>query len=131
MPSDAALADSETAALDRAVDELAAGAKQWRELSLVAKRDLLREVGRRISVQAADWVAAGCAGRGVSPGASVAGEEWVSGPWVTLAYCNALAATVDALARGRTRCAVCGCGATRGMGRSLLTSCRMSGSTGS
>ena len=100
MTSDAALADPETAALDRAVDELAAAADQWRELSLVAKRDLLREVGRRISVQAAEWVAAGCAGRGVSPEAPVAGEEWVAGPWVTLAYCNALAATVDALARG-------------------------------
>ena len=48
MTSDAALADPETAALDRAVDELAAAADQWRELSLVAKRDLLREVCRRV-----------------------------------------------------------------------------------
>ena len=100
MTSDAALADLETTALDRAVDELAATADQWRQLSLVAKRDLLREVGRRISTQAAEWVAAGCAGRGVSPEAPIAGEEWVSGPWVTLAYCNALADTVDAVARG-------------------------------
>ena len=109
MTSDAALADPETAALDRAVDELAAAADQWRELSLVAKRDLLREVCRRIGVQAAEWVAAGCAGRGVSPEAPIAGEEWVAGPWVTLAYCNALAGHGGCIgARGGpvARCAV-------------------------
>ena len=100
MTSDAALAPPEIAALDRALDELTAAADQWRRLALAAKRDLLRECGRRVSEHAPEWVAAACAGRGVLPDAPIAGEEWVSGPWVTLAYTNALAETVGALARG-------------------------------
>ena len=100
MTSDAALAPPETAALDRALDELTAAADQWRRLALAAKRDLLRECGRRVGDHATEWVAAACLGRGVSPEALIAGEEWVSGPWVTLAYTNALAETVGALARG-------------------------------
>ena len=86
MTSGAALAPPETAALDRALDQLTAAADQWRRLALAAKRDLLRECGRRVSEHAPEWVAAACLGRGLPPEALIAGEEWVSGPWVTLAY---------------------------------------------
>jgi aldehyde dehydrogenase (NAD(P)+) len=87
--------------LDEALRELGTGASRWARLPVAAKRALLLEVHRDVAAVGDDWVEVTCALKGVRRDSPLAGEEWMSGPYVMLAYIRALATTLDALASGR------------------------------
>lgn len=70
--------------LDRHVQRLKEGARKFARLSVAAKIDLLRDLHRRTGEVAADWVAAACRAKGLSPDEPAAGEEWIAGPALTL-----------------------------------------------
>jgi aldehyde dehydrogenase (NAD(P)+) len=82
--------------LDRTVVELRAGADRWSQLPRAAKRDLLLEVHGAVAEVASEWVEVSCAMKGLALDSRLAGEEWLSGPYVMLAYVRALAQTLEA-----------------------------------
>jgi acyl-CoA reductase-like NAD-dependent aldehyde dehydrogenase len=69
----------------------------WVRVPLERRAGLLRECVRGILDVADDWVELASAAKGVDPDSPVAGEEWISGPMVTVRYLRLLA---DALDRG-------------------------------
>jgi aldehyde dehydrogenase (NAD(P)+) len=86
----------DTAELDRIVGELREGAERWSTFAAAAKRDLLLELHRGVVAVAAEWVEVACGLKGIAVDSPLAGEEWMSGPYVVLAYVRALAQTLEA-----------------------------------
>jgi acyl-CoA reductase-like NAD-dependent aldehyde dehydrogenase len=86
--------------LDRAIHELSVGAERWAGLSLPERAALLGRTHASIGLHAAAWAQAAVAAKGTP--ASLAGEEWLSGPYVTLANVGHLAHSVAELAHGRS-----------------------------
>jgi len=82
--------------LDGTVGELRRGAERWAALSTAAKRELLVELHRGVAAVANEWVEVSCGVKGLACDSQLAGEEWLSGPYVVLAYVRALAQTLEA-----------------------------------
>ncbi|MFT4041728.1 MAG: aldehyde dehydrogenase family protein [Gordonia sp. (in: high G+C Gram-positive bacteria)] len=91
-------ADGDRLLLDRAIGELRAGADQWASLSLRDRATLLRRTHATIHQHADDWAALAVAAKATPP--ALAGEEWLSGPYVVAANTDKLAASLEQLARG-------------------------------
>ena len=91
----------ERAELDAALAELREGAGHWARLPIAAKRDLLLELHRGVAEAADEWVELACGLKGIALDSPLAGEEWMSGPYVVLAYVRALVQTLEALEAGR------------------------------
>ncbi|MET9212899.1 MULTISPECIES: aldehyde dehydrogenase family protein [unclassified Nocardia] len=95
--------DNSTAAstgIDEIVRRLGAGEKTWAALPLVARRDLLLEVGEAAAAQAAEWVRVAAAVKQLDPSSPLVGEEWISGPYALIGYTQALQETLRRLAEG-------------------------------
>ena len=90
----------ETGDVDASLVQLRAGAREWSRLAIPAKRDLLLELHRGVAAVADEWVELACRHKGIGLRSPLAGEEWMSGPYVVLAYVRALAQTLAALAGG-------------------------------
>jgi acyl-CoA reductase-like NAD-dependent aldehyde dehydrogenase len=86
--------------LDRTIHELSVGAARWAGLSLAERAALLASTHASIGQHAATWAATAVAAKNTP--ANLAGEEWLSGPYVTLANVGHLAESVAALAAGRS-----------------------------
>lgn len=86
--------------LDRAIDELGAGAERWAGLPLDGRARLLREVHAAIAPHASEWVRLAAAVKGLPAGSPLVGEEWLSGPHAALFAADASARSLEALARG-------------------------------
>lgn len=84
--------DHET--MDRAIARLKERKDAWVTLPLAKKIAYLRQMRRRTEAVADRWVAAAVHAKGIPADSSIAGEEWVSGPW-SLLY--ALACYIDTL----------------------------------
>lgn len=65
--------------------------RNWAGLPLLAKRDLLLAMRRRLKDCAAEWVRASVNAKCLPPDSPWVGEEWITGPW-------AIAATLQELA---------------------------------
>jgi len=87
--------------LDKAIDELQAGAAAWARLSVGERADLVEATHAAIGRQAQRWVQAAVKAKNVPAGPWV-GEEWLSGPYATLAGLATLAKTLRMLAQGRS-----------------------------
>jgi acyl-CoA reductase-like NAD-dependent aldehyde dehydrogenase len=85
-------------------DEIAtraqAGAKAWSGVGLARRRELLQEFVARVEAQATEWVRIAAGIKGLAPGSSLVGEEWISGPWATLYYAGHLAQSLARLEAG-------------------------------
>ena len=86
----------------RIVDELTAGAAAWAATPLTGRRELLLRTRAAVAAAAEDWVAAACRIKRLPTGSSLAGEEWLSGPYAVLTALTALADTLAALQAGRS-----------------------------
>lgn len=86
----------------RIVDELTAGAAAWAAMPLAGRRELLLRTRAAVAAAAEDWVAAACRIKRLPAGSSLAGEEWLSGPYAVLTALTALADTLAALQAGRS-----------------------------
>lgn len=85
---------------DAVVEGLAKGELAWARTSLARRRELLVRFQQLVAENAEDWVAAATRIKGLPEGSPLVGEEWISGPWATLAYVDALLATLGRLERG-------------------------------
>ena len=93
---------SSLADLEPQLSALRAGAQSWSDLSLRAKRDLLRQVRASTLAAASDWVDAACAIKGIAPNTPTAGEEWSTGPFSVITATIALEKTLTLIDAGRS-----------------------------
>ena len=86
--------------LDRAISELTAHKDAWAVTSIDERMQLLHEVRTGVMAQAGAWAAAAAAQKGIAPQSPLAGEEWISGPYGVLMWCNAMLATLAHIKAG-------------------------------
>ena len=82
--------------LDKALDDLHAGAPGWVALPLNEKVALLEALPRKVLDLAPQMVAAACEAKGIAPTSAWVGEEWATGVWV---FIQALSAHLLVLKR--------------------------------
>ncbi|MFR9749769.1 aldehyde dehydrogenase family protein [Nocardia sp. 004] len=99
--SDEVLSDAEIAGLDRAIEQLQRGAEQWSRRTLPDRAALIERTHASIKANATRWAQAAAAAKHL-PAGSWEGEEWMSGPYVTMANFNAVARTLTLIAAGRS-----------------------------
>lgn len=92
------LTDQVTASLDADLAALARGAERWAGLGLVERADLLARVHGTVAEHAQAWTDAAVAAKHTP--AAAAGEEWFSGPYVTMDGFAGVAQTLRRLAEG-------------------------------
>jgi aldehyde dehydrogenase (NAD(P)+) len=86
--------------LDNAVAELAEGATGWSTTPLAERAGLLAAVHAAMIGTAERWATTASDIKGLAAGSPLVGEEWISGPYATLAGVGALTNTVTSLAGG-------------------------------
>jgi acyl-CoA reductase-like NAD-dependent aldehyde dehydrogenase len=94
------LTDEVTHALDADVAALTAGIARWAETPLTQRARLMTQVHDSVAAHAAAWVAAAVAAKRTPP--ELAGEEWFSGPYVTMDGFAGVAQSLERLATGRS-----------------------------
>ena len=92
--------DTDTDALDTALDELAAHRTEWARLPIAQKRALLRDLHARTAAAAGRWVTAAARAKGLPRDSPLRSEDWLSGPWGVMAYCDALGRTLEHVKSG-------------------------------
>ncbi len=88
-------------AAQRAVAELREHAAEWANWSVEEKVVMLRELVSRADDQAAWWVETAAKGKQLEPGSVWVAEEWVSGPWAFIEWCQAAIETLNAIREGQ------------------------------
>ena len=86
--------------LDRAIDDLRAGARSWSHLTLPQRAKLIDRVRAATVAVAAEWADTAATSKDLEPQHPLRGEEWLGGPYATLVALEAYAATLRALAKG-------------------------------
>jgi aldehyde dehydrogenase (NAD(P)+) len=84
--------------LDGHLARLKDKAREFAQLPVVRKVDLLRELHQRTAEVAQEWVTVACRAKGISIDEPVAGEEWIAGPAVTLRNIRFLVAALGEIA---------------------------------
>lgn len=80
---------------DRALEVLNANKDKWARLPISDRIRLLTAMKDGIMTVAQGWAETSARKKGLKPGTPVAGEEWVAGPYATMAGCNGLIATLS------------------------------------
>ncbi|WP_373453683.1 aldehyde dehydrogenase family protein [Rhodococcus sp. 06-235-1A] len=89
-------------AVDAALADLSQGAKNWGQLTLSDRRALLERMHALTTTHAQEWVTAATSIKGLDASSSLAGEEWLSGPYSFLGALGALTHTLTALESGKS-----------------------------
>ncbi|MCX4409894.1 MULTISPECIES: aldehyde dehydrogenase family protein [unclassified Streptomyces] len=100
-PVDDEITKEVRANLDRAIADLTVGADSWSRLGLDQRATLITETQASIARHANDWVAAAIAAKGTHEG-SMEGEEWISGPYASLAGFGRVAHSLTLMAKGES-----------------------------
>ncbi|MGN6721891.1 MAG: aldehyde dehydrogenase family protein [Marmoricola sp.] len=87
---------------DAIVERLTAGEKAWAALDLASREQLLARMVELVDAHSAEWVAITAEIKQVPAGSPLVGEEWISGPWATLASLDTLRQTVQRLIAGKS-----------------------------
>jgi acyl-CoA reductase-like NAD-dependent aldehyde dehydrogenase len=90
------------AGLDEALVALRRGGDAWSNRSHAQRAKLLRSLHAAIVPEARAWADAAARAKGLSPDENLAGEEWVSGPYITLATVATYVRDYRQFARGRS-----------------------------
>lgn len=88
--------------LDAAVANVSASASRWASLSAGDRVALLDRLLSDCGELAPEWLETSARGKGVLDNPDAVGQEWVSGPYVTLRYMRRLRDTLHQLEAGRT-----------------------------
>src|SRR5664279_2410765 len=86
--------------VDAITERLDRGEQTWAATSPARRRELLRELQRRVGEQGAAWVHAAARIKQLAPDSQLLGEEWITGPWAVAGYADALASSLERLERG-------------------------------
>ncbi len=91
-----------TTELDHRLDALAARKQQWARLRITEKIGYLKRIRELVAEHGEQWVETGVAFKGFDPDSPlVGGEEWLSGPYPTLAWIADAITTLEAIADGK------------------------------
>lgn len=99
---DAALDPDVRHRLDAAIDDLERGAIVWSHLTLAQRATLLERLHATIADVAEEWADVAATSKGLPVDHPLRGEEWLGGPYKSVVAVDALAASVRALAAGRS-----------------------------
>jgi aldehyde dehydrogenase (NAD(P)+) len=77
-------------ALDSLLEHLHSNARRWTQISLGQKIDYLEAIRGNAARSAGEWVQLSCEAKQIPFDRPIAGEEWLSGPWVILGTIDAL-----------------------------------------
>lgn len=80
---------------DIALAELDAAKDTWARLPIPKRIELLAGMKDGIMVVAKGWAEESARKKGLMPGTAIAGEEWVAGPYATMAGVNGLMSTLS------------------------------------
>lgn len=80
---------------DTALAELDANKDRWAQLPVPQRLQLLAGMKDGIMKVAKGWAEESARKKGLKPGTAIAGEEWVAGPYATMAGVNGLIATLS------------------------------------
>lgn len=94
------IAPSTSAEIDSAVDDLVGTKQQWASLALEDRIFHLERVMANTLDVAEEWVRAACDAKALDFDTPVAGEEWSSGPMLTIRNARLLRDSLRALANG-------------------------------
>jgi acyl-CoA reductase-like NAD-dependent aldehyde dehydrogenase len=94
--------DDERTMLDRAIEDLRAGAARWQRASLQERAALLRRTHDSIGRSSNRWALTAVGVKRLDAGSALVGEEWLSGPYAVLSGAARLATSLEALAAGRS-----------------------------
>ncbi len=83
--------------LDRAIEDLQAGKQVWAELDLDRKIEYLESLAEGTLRVARGQVEAAAAAEGVSFASTAGGEEWLSGPYISLRLLRLMIRTLESL----------------------------------
>jgi aldehyde dehydrogenase (NAD(P)+) len=109
-----ALDDKQREDLDASLTVLSDGAAKWARTALADRAKLLGAVRRSMIATAQEWAETAAAIKGLPRSSPLIGEEWLSGPYPTLAGVGMLARSVGALAAGVSPLAAAEFGAAPG-----------------
>ena len=80
---------------DTALTVLSQHKQAWADTTVAQRIALLAEIKECLMPVAQAWAEEAARQKGLDPAHSLAGEEWVSGPYAVMAYCNAMMQTLS------------------------------------
>lgn len=86
---------------DTTLRELSDSAETWARLPVKAKIEYLTSIHTAVGEQAESWAVTAATAKGLDPDSPLVGEEWLSGPYAALTWCEAVRETLQALVSGR------------------------------
>ncbi len=86
------------AELDAALDLLNRNKQQWAQTPVEARLAILARIRDGVNHVAQNWAETAARKKGLDANAPLAGEEWISGPYALMTYCNALMETLSKIA---------------------------------
>ena len=89
-------------ALDADIASLEMGSKIWSTLTVAQRATVLGHVREAVAKNAAEWARTAAASKGLDEQHPLRGEEWLAGPYATLAGIDALISSLDAIAAGES-----------------------------
>jgi len=84
-----------TDAYDEALAALDAHKDEWAQTSVAERMQLLSAMRDGIMAVAQDWAQTAARKKQIAPGSPLEGEEWIAGPYATMAGVNALMGTLS------------------------------------
>ncbi|MBV0893798.1 aldehyde dehydrogenase family protein [Microbacterium sp. NC79] len=90
------------ASLDADIAALEMGGKIWSTLTVGQRSTVLGHVRDAVAKHAEEWALTAAASKGLDAQHPLRGEEWLAGPYATLAGLDALKSSLDALVAGNS-----------------------------
>ena len=80
--------------LDADLQSLAANREQWVKTTVEQRISILAEIKEALMPVAQAWAETASRQKGIAQGSSLEGEEWLSGPYTVMGYCNEMMSTL-------------------------------------
>lgn len=81
--------------LDRDLQLLANNRSRWVGTSIAERIAILNEIKDAVQAVSKAWAHTAASQKGIAAGSALVGEEWLSGPYTVLAYCNQMMLTLS------------------------------------
>jgi aldehyde dehydrogenase (NAD(P)+) len=83
------------AGLDQTLAQLAANKDRWVKTPVAERIAILAEIKDCLQPVAQAWAETAARMKGIPAGSPLVGEEWISGPYTVMGYCNQMMATLS------------------------------------
>jgi aldehyde dehydrogenase (NAD(P)+) len=80
--------------LDQQLEQLAANREKWANTPVDQRIALLAQIKECLLPVSQAWAETAARKKGIADGSPLAGEEWTSGPYTVMGYCNQMMATL-------------------------------------